>query len=185
MRHRALAALNDGDLLSVRGRARERRVDRARGRRGAARHDRSVAPIDAVIVELLRQPFVCPVGLGGDHQAGRVLVDAVDDPRPRDSADAGEVTGAVMQQRVDQRAVGVACSRVDDESGLLVDHDEMLILEHDFQRDVLRCVLGRAWGGNGELIHTAGKRLAGWVARRIAARIGNRAARNQCFYPLA
>ena len=90
VRHRALAALafDDRDLLAVRGRAGERRVDRAVARLRNAGDDREIAPVDRMGGELLRQSFVRDVGLGDDQQARRILVDAVDDARPGDAADA-------------------------------------------------------------------------------------------------
>ena len=46
-----------------------------------ARHDRQIAPVDRMLGELPRQPFVRDVILGDQHQPRRVLVDAVDDAR--------------------------------------------------------------------------------------------------------
>ena len=48
----------------------------------------------------------------------------------------------MMQQGVDQRAVGIARRRVDHQPGGLVDHDQVRVLEHDVQRYFLRLRLG-------------------------------------------
>ena len=90
MRYRALAAtaFDDGNLLAVRRRAGERRVDGASARLRNAGDDRQIAPVDRMGGELLRQAFVRDVGLGDDKQAGSILVDPVDDARPRNAADA-------------------------------------------------------------------------------------------------
>ena len=44
---------------------------------------------------------------------------------------------AMGDQRVDQRAVGIARGRMDDEPGRLVDDDEILVLVDDVERDIL------------------------------------------------
>ena len=77
------------------------------------------------------------VGLGDDEQAGRVLVEPVDDAGPLDPADPRQARAAMADQRVDQRAVGVARRRMDDEARRLVDDDEMVVLVDDVERDVL------------------------------------------------
>ena len=107
--------------------------------------DREIAPVDRMRGELLRQALVRDVGLGDDQQARRVLVDAVDDARPRNAADARQRSAAMVEQRVDQRAVEIARRRVDDQPGGLVDDQQMLVLEDDRQRDVLRLRYAPAW----------------------------------------
>ena len=52
-------------------------------------------------------------------------------------ADAGKLPGAVVQQRVDQRAVRVAGGRMHHHALGLVDDDQIVILVDDIQRDVL------------------------------------------------
>ena len=105
---------------------------------GTPLDDRQIAAVDAVRGELLRQAFVGDVGLGDHQQPRRVLVDAVDDAGPRDAADARQAAGAMVEQRVDQRPVAIAGGGMDDQAGGLVDDQQMLVLEDDRQRDVLR-----------------------------------------------
>src|SRR3546814_14502375 len=83
------------------------------------------------------------VVLRGDDQAARILVDAVDDAGPRDAADARKLSRAMVEQRVDERAVEIARGGVDDHAGGLVDDDQMLILPGDDEIEVLRGVMRR------------------------------------------
>ena len=74
---------------------------------------------------------------GDHHQAGRVLVEAVDDARTPHAADAGERRAAMMDERVDQRARPVAGAGMHHETRRLVDDDQMFVLEHDGERNIL------------------------------------------------
>ena len=49
----------------------------------------------------------------------------------------------MVEQGVDQGAVEIARRRVDDHPGRLVDDQQMLVLEDDLERDVLRLVMRR------------------------------------------
>lgn len=98
--------------------------------------------------ELLRESLVRHVGLRYDQQSRRVLVDAVDDARTRNAADPGKRTTAMVKKRVDQSAIPVPCSWMDDQSRRLVHDKEMRVLEDDRDRDVLRLVVGRRWLGD-------------------------------------
>src|SRR5690242_15239157 len=48
-----------------------------------------------------------------------------------------------MKQRVDQSPIEIARRGMDDQARWLVDHKQMLVLEHDGQRNVLRLVVRR------------------------------------------
>lgn len=72
-----------------------------------------------------------------DDEAGGVLVYAVDYARTPLSADAGEGVPAVVHQRVDKRAVGVARRWVYDHAARLVHDDYVPVLVNDVKRDVL------------------------------------------------
>ena len=86
-------------------------IDAARPLRRAP-DDRQVAALEpavgAVGGELLGEPLVRAIGLGHHQQAGGVLVEAMHDARPLDAADAGEAGAAMGDERVDQRAGGMA-----------------------------------------------------------------------------
>ena len=74
-----------------------------------------------MIGELLGEALVRAVGLGDDQQAGRVLVEPVDDARPLHAADARQAVAAMGDQRIDQRAGLVAGGGMHDEPGRLVE----------------------------------------------------------------
>ena len=92
------------------------------------------------------KPAVAPMGskefaqalmgricLGDNEKAGGVLVKAVDDARPADAADAGKAIAAVGDQRVDQGSRVMAGGWMDDETGRLVDDDQMGVFIGDGQ----------------------------------------------------
>ena len=83
-----------------------------------------------------RQGLVGAVGLGHHHETGGVLVEAVDDPRARHTADPRQVV-AVVKQGVDERAAGVPGRRVDDQTGRFVDHQQLGVLVDDLEGQVL------------------------------------------------
>ena len=68
----------------------------------------------------------------------RWTIDAVDDAGPLLAADAGERVAAVVQQRVDQRAVRMAGGRVYHQTAGLVDDDHVAVLIYHVKRDILR-----------------------------------------------
>ena len=78
------------------------------------------------------------VVLGDDDEAGRVTVETVHDTRPQDTADAGQV-GDVMQQRIHEGTRIVAGRGVNDEAGRLVYDQQIGILVHDDEWNVLGC----------------------------------------------
>ena len=90
-----------------------------------------------VVLELGGQGQMGPVVFRGDEQAGGVPVDAVDDSGAQFAVDAGEGGAAVIEQGVDQRAVGVAGGGVDHQTHRLIDHDHVAVLIDHVQRDVL------------------------------------------------
>ena len=91
----------------------------------------------AVVGEQVRQPPMRRVGLGDHQQPRRVLVQPMHDPRPLDPADARQRRAAMADQRIDQRAAGVAGSRVGDEPRGLVDDHEVAVLVDDVERNIL------------------------------------------------
>ncbi len=88
-----------------------------------------------MVGELGGERAVGAVGLGHHHQPGGVLVEPVHDAGPLDAADAGEAVAAMGDQRIDQRAGGVAGGRVHHEARRLVDDDELVVLVDDVERD--------------------------------------------------
>ena len=114
------------------------------------RADREIAARYRMVGELLGKTLVRCIGLRHHQQAARVLVDAVDDAGTLDPVDARQLAAAVVEQGIDQRAFQIAGSRVHDHSGGLVDHQEVVVLEHDVERDVLRGRIERLGWGQGD-----------------------------------
>ncbi len=69
--------------------------------------------------------------------AARLLVEPMDDAGSLDASDPTQ-GGAMVQECIDERIIPVADSGVHDESGGLVDHDEVVVFVQDTQRDVPR-----------------------------------------------
>jgi hypothetical protein len=115
-------------------------VEREASRR-MAEHDRDVLALQVMLLELGDQPFAGGHGLGNDHDAARVLVEAVDDPRTlgRVLLDLAHV--AVIAQRVHERATRVPGSRMHHHAGRLHQHQHVLVFVQQHERDVFR--LGR------------------------------------------
>lgn len=95
------------------------------------------------------------VVLGDDDAAGGVFVEAMDDAGAGFTADAGEVV-AVMEEGVDEGAVGVAGGGVDDEAGGFVDDEDVAVLIEDFDGDVLGDDFDGGGVGDGEGDEVAG-----------------------------
>lgn len=120
----------------------------------------------AMVGELRRQRLVGAVVLGGHHQSGGVLVEPMDNARPPDPADAGQACAAVGDQRVDQRAGLVPGGGMDHEVLRLVDDDDVVVLEHDVERDVLAFGLGGRGGGHVDCDRIARFDMISGVANR-------------------
>ena len=108
----------------------------------------------------------------------------MDDSRPRDAADARQLPCAMMKQRIDQRPVEIACGRVHHEACGLVDDQQMLVFEHDRQRDVLRLVVRRRGFRNRKAQCLLAAHLRCRVADRLAFGFDGAAA-DQALQPLA
>jgi hypothetical protein len=105
--------------------------------------------LDFAVVKLPRQFLMGGIVLGHDHHPGCALVETVDDSRPQLAADPAEV-GHVVQERVDQRSAAVSRPWMNYHAGRLVDDDQVPILEHDIERNVLGARSRRDWLGQGD-----------------------------------
>jgi len=119
MGHRVLApsVACDRHLLAVGIRPRDRSGHGAGGRHRDAGDERQIGALDGMVGELAGESFVRRVVLCYDQQAGCVLVNAMNNARARYAAYPGQLAPAVVQQRIDQRAVGIAGGGMDDEAG--------------------------------------------------------------------
>ena len=93
----APAFADNGDFLAVLARPGEGGVNDARRIPRDTRHDREVAAVDRVIGELLGQSLMRLVMLGNDKQPRRILVDTMDNSRPRDAADSAQRAAAMVE----------------------------------------------------------------------------------------
>ena len=98
---------------------------------------RPAAPASLFRLNAAARAEVGRLVLGHHHHARGVLVEAMDDARPDRAADAGQLAPAVVEERVDQRARGVARRRVHHQARRLVDRDQVGVLEQHRQREVL------------------------------------------------
>ena len=101
-------------------------------------YQRLIRALDRVLGELTRECHVRGVSLRDHEQTAGVFVEAVDNTRPERSADARQSLRAVRDQRVDERAVGIAGASVDDEPGGLVDDDQVFVFIDHGKRHRLR-----------------------------------------------
>ena len=99
--------------------------------------EREVFLLDLALGELPGQFGVRLVVLRDDHQPRRAFVEPVHDARPFLAADPAEIVH-VMQQRVHQRAARVSRRRVHHHPRRFVDHDQVVILIEDRQRQRFR-----------------------------------------------
>ena len=127
----------DRHLLSVGSVAGNRRGDRPAVLLRTADHDRVVLAQCRMHGDLLRERAVRRVVLCDHQQSARVLVDAVDNARTDLAVDAGQAVPAVIHQRVDQRPAPVPRRGMHHHAARLVDHDDIRILVHHIERDVL------------------------------------------------
>src|SRR5262245_17062426 len=129
--------------------AADRGIDRAAAALRASPDDGEIGALEAAVAamggELLRQALMRGVGLGHDEEAGRVLVEAMNDARPSYPANAGQALAAMGDEGVDESARLVAGGGMDDEARGLVDDDEGVVLIDDVERDGF----GQGLGGDG------------------------------------
>lgn len=128
---RRLAAFGHRHALACATVTADRGVDLAAGSYHAD-HDALVDPADRTALQLLDQLGLRLQGLGHDHQAGGVFVQAMDNASARYVDDIRHM----VQQGVEQCATGMPGSRVHDQPGRLVDHHDLVVFVDDVQLDV-------------------------------------------------
>ena len=143
---RLAVAGDDGHTFAVARVAADIAGDGASGRAGQAPAHGQVAAVDIAGGEGGGEGGVDRLGLGDDHQAGRVFVQAMDDAGAGLAADAGEGGAAMGDEGVDEGAVRVAGGGMDDETGRLVEDQQMAVFVEDGEGD---CLSGRYGGGDG------------------------------------
>ena len=113
------------------------RVDDAAVLSDLAPDDGSVLFDGRALLELFAQPAMHLVVFGDDDDAAGVLVEPMHDPRPKLPRDVAELVEMKLQ-RSGQRAAIMPLAGVRDHVRRLVEHDEMLVLKQDVDRDVFR-----------------------------------------------
>lgn len=99
---------------------------------------RKISTLCRMGLELGCQSVMRAVGFGDDQQAGCVLVNPVNNPRPAFAADTGQAVGAMSQQRVHQRSRRRARRGMHNHSRRFVDHKQIRVLMDNIQRDIFR-----------------------------------------------
>lgn len=102
------------------------------------------APDKRVIaaVKIMRGKHFCQalmraITLGGQHHARCILVEPVHNARTHHPADPRQAGAAMRNQRVDQRAIGLARGRMNNKARRFVDDDQMRIFKQDIQWNIL------------------------------------------------
>ena len=104
---------------------------------------RQIGPLDRARLQLTHEIGLCGQRAGDDHQAGGFFIETVHDARARQLSGIG----IAMQQAVEHRAAPVACSRVHNQAGRLVDDEQRVVFVDDIQVDRLShegVLIGRA-----------------------------------------
>ncbi len=83
------------------------------------------------------EALVGGVGFCNDEAAGGVFIESVHDTGSLHSAYPGEFSSAMMEQCVDEGAVGISGSGMDDHAVGFVEDDKVFVFEKDIERDVL------------------------------------------------
>ena len=97
-----------------------------------APHQRRVAPFDFALLQARRQRPVRGIVLGHHHQPAGLLVEPVHNPRPQHAIYARQIA-AVVQERIDQRAVGSTRCRMYGHPRRLIYDQQVGILVDDIQ----------------------------------------------------
>ena len=163
VRARRPAAADNGHLRALHRMASDRRIDDTIACNAAMRQ-RQVVALHRARLQLAHEVGLRFEGLGDDEQATGVLVEPVHDAGARY---AGKLW-CMVQERVEQRALPVAASRMHDQPGRLVDDKDVRVLVRDSQGNVLRrlrCVIGQGPGVQRDAF--AAPDLALGIPRRI------------------
>jgi len=113
------AAIINGHPLAVDFMPGNRGVDRPVRHAGTSLHERQINLFNLSFGELLRKRMVGGIGFGHHDAAAGLLVEPMDDPWALDSADYRD-SAAVVEQGINDRAIGIARAWMHDEPGRLV-----------------------------------------------------------------
>jgi Family of unknown function (DUF6476) len=137
MGYRRSARRTHGHFLAIHRRPAKRRRNHTFATGRLSPHDRLISAFKPAVAPVgskeLAQAFMSRIRLGDNEQAGGILVEAVDDARPADAANAGKAIAAMGDQRVDEGSRVMAGGRMNDEARRLVDDDQVVVLIDDCQ----------------------------------------------------
>jgi len=125
----ALLHLDDGHLVPVLFVSADRLANRAAHQHGHAGHQREIFLLQRPLRKLLRETPVRLVGLRHEDDPGGFAVEAMDDARPLDAANAAQSAAAVREERVHHRVFAGARARVHDHPRGLVHGQQVFVLE--------------------------------------------------------
>ena len=131
--HRGLSGRDDRHRRALDRMPPDRRIDLSTAPDVACRQ-RQVLAANGARLQLADEIRLRRERLRNDQQTAGVLVETVNDARPRNPRKLRRV----MQQRVGKRSVPVAAARMDDQAGGLVDDEQRIVLVHDDEIDRLR-----------------------------------------------
>ena len=140
MGDRIAAIVAHGHADAVARMAVDRRIGGAAGHQRADHH-RQVLAMHFARGQLFDQRGVRRQRARDDHDAGGVLVEAVDDAGARQRVERR----IAMQQRIDQRAGRIAGAGMHDQARRLVDDEDVLVLVQHVEGDVLGLANGSAF----------------------------------------
>ena len=137
------AGIEDGLLLSIDRVTADVSEDGPRGLDGSSLGGGEVKLGGLAVGELLQEGLEGAIVLGGHDATAGVLVETVNDAWAFDAADAREFSAAVVEEGVDESAIGIAGGRVHDHADRFVDDEEVVVFVDDVEGQILRDEFGR------------------------------------------
>jgi hypothetical protein len=125
------AAPSDSHALSIMGVTGEWGFDNQRAGIQVAPGECGIHSADPTGGDRCPQAAVRQIGLGHDHEARRVAIQPMHDPRA--AFGAASESGAAGDQGIDQRIVPMTRRGVHHQPGRLIDNGEMLVFEDDVE----------------------------------------------------
>lgn len=146
------AGRDNSDFLTVGGVPGERGINRARGPLRSPPHEGEVLALEqerlAVVSKKRREALMRGIRFRNHEEARRILIESVHNAGPPHAPDARKARPAMGNQRIYERALLMASTRMNHEPGGLIDDEKMLILIDDIERDIFPARDGPGGLGN-------------------------------------
>ena len=133
----------------------DRGIDRAAGTFEGPGDQREIDFRNLTFGKLPGEFLMRRVIFGRDHGAAGFLIEAMNNSGPLLSADPGKA-GAMMEQGVDQRVRLVSGAGMHDEARRLIEHEQIVVLEKNRERNLLGLGVNFMKGRNGQPNDIAG-----------------------------